>query len=67
MGETPDVERTTESADMIETPTEGDPADLARTAATGTAEKMHDEVDEIAEGTGATTPGHGPDDDSANQ
>lgn len=61
MSEAPDVQRTTESADMIETPTEDDPADLAGSAASGTAEKMHDEVDEIAEGTGATTPGHGPD------
>lgn len=47
--ETPDLDRTTESAGMIESPAEGDPADLAGTAASDTAGTMHDEVDEVDE------------------
>jgi len=57
---TADSDRTTESADMIESPLEGDPADLAGTAADGTADKMHDEVDQIAEDADTTSAGHGP-------
>ncbi len=53
--ETPDLDRATESADMIESPAEGDPADLAGTAASDTAGKMHDEVDEIADEADTTT------------
>lgn len=56
---TADSDRTTESADMIESPLEGDPADLAGTAADGTADKMHDEVDQIAEDADTTSAGHG--------
>lgn len=46
--DTADGDRTTESADMVETPPEGDPADLIGTAAGGTADKMHGEPVPVA-------------------
>ncbi|MEJ7702492.1 MAG: hypothetical protein WKF47_01885 [Geodermatophilaceae bacterium] len=58
--DTADPGRMNESADMVEIPAEGDPADLTQTAAEGTADKMHDEVDQIAEDADATSAGHGP-------
>lgn len=60
--EIPNDDRLAESADMVEEPTEGDPADLTQTAAGETADRMHDEVDEIAEqgDPDGTAAGHGP-------
>lgn len=60
--ETPDEGRLAESADMVEEPSEGDPADLTQTAAGDTADKMHDEVDDIADSgdPAGTAAGHGP-------
>ena len=56
----PADDRTAESAAMIDTPVEGDPADLAGVAASGTADRMHDEVDQIAQDADPDGPGHGP-------
>ena len=56
-------DRMTESADMLANEDPGDPTDLTSNTAQETADKMHGEVDEIAEG--ATSAGHGPDAEEA--
>jgi len=60
--DTPDEDRLAESTDMLEEPSDSDPADLTQSAAGGTADKMHGEVDEIADSgdPGGTAAGHGP-------